>query len=241
MKKIVLIPTYNEKENLGKMIDAIKEKVNIAILIIDDNSPDGTGQIADALAESLDDVFVLHRAKREGIGHAYVAGFKWALNKGYDVIMQMDCDFSHDPKYLPDLLKEVVNFDLVIGSRYSHGVSCYNRPLRRILLSKFANSFVSYFARMPIKDSTSGFKCYRREVLQAINLDTIKSNGYMFQIETAYRAYKLGYQVEELPIIFYERKSGVSKIPKPVIIETFFLVLQMFLGLYKFKGTRKAV
>lgn len=239
MKNIVLIPTYNEKENLPKMVVAVKALVETAILVIDDNSPDGTGKIADQLAEKYAGIFVLHRQKKEGLGKAYIAGFKWALEHNYEVIIQMDCDFSHDPKYLPEMLELIKTNDLVIGSRYSHGVSCYNWPLQRILLSKFANIYTEIFARLPVKDATGGFKCFRSVVLRSIDLDSIKTNGYSFQIETTYRAQRLGFAVKEFPIIFYERTMGQSKISKNIIVEAFFLVLWMFFKLYRFKGIKK--
>ena len=239
MKNVILIPTYNEKENLPKMVEILKEKLETAILVIDDNSPDGTGKIADELAGKYQDVFVLHRQKKQGLGKAYIAGYKWAIEKKYETITQMDCDFSHDPKYLPEMWELIKDNDLVLGSRYCQGISCYNWPLSRILLSKFANLYIEIFTRLPVRDATGGFKCFRREVLEAIDLDSIKTNGYSFQVETTYRANKLGYKVKEFPIIFYERTEGKSKMSKLIIVEAFFLVLRMFLKLYWFKGAKK--
>jgi dolichol-phosphate mannosyltransferase len=240
MKNVVLLPTYNEKENLAKMVTAILAEIETDILVIDDNSPDGTGKIADELAGKNNFIKVLHREKKQGLGKAYVAGYKWALKNGYAVIIQMDCDFSHDPKYLPEMLKELDTADVILGSRYSAGISCYNWPLQRILLSKFANVYTQFLTRMPVKDATGGFKIFKSKVLQAINVETVKSNGYGFQIETSYRAFRLGYILKEFPIIFYERTNGKSKMSKMIIFEAFFLVLKMFLGNYKFKAIKNA-
>ncbi len=239
MKTVILVPTYNEKDNLPKLIPAVQLMIETDILVIDDNSPDGTGKIADELARNNPKIKVLHRAKKEGLGRAYVAGYKWALANDYDIIIQMDCDFSHDPKYLTEMLDLIKTNDLVLGSRYSLGVSCYNWPLRRILLSKLANMYTETFGRLPVKDSTGGFKCFRSDVLKSIDIDSLRSNGYAFQIEVTYRAYKMGFRIKELPIIFYERTLGTSKISRYIIIEAFFLVLKMFLGVYRFKGLHK--
>ena len=233
MSTIVLIPTYNEKENLSKMVTAVKSAIQTDILIIDDNSPDGTGQLADTLAGQYPGVYVLHRQKKEGLGKAYVAGYNWVLQKDYQEVIQMDCDFSHDPKYLPEMQSALQEADLVLGSRYVLGVSCYNWPLRRILLSKFANVYVELFTKLPVKDATGGFKAFRRKVLETINVNTIRSNGYSFQIETTYRAFRQGYKIKELPIIFYERTMGKSKISKYIILEAAWLVFKMFAGLYR--------
>lgn len=234
---IVLLPTYNEKDNLPRMMAAIKDVLRTDVLVIDDNSPDGTGQLADDLAGKYSGIYVLHRSKKEGLGRAYVAGYNWALQKNYAEIIQMDCDFSHDPKYLPDMQAALQEADVVLGSRYCLGVSCYNWPLRRILLSKFANVYVEVFARLPIKDATGGFKAFRRKVLETINVNTIHSNGYSFQIETTYRAFRQGYKIKELPIIFYERTMGKSKISKHIIVEAVWLVFKMFSGIYKYNKT----
>jgi dolichol-phosphate mannosyltransferase len=233
MNTIILLPTYNEKDNLPKMIEALRKLAVTDILIIDDNSPDGTGKISDEFSAKYSEVHVLHRQKKDGLGRAYIAGYRWALARDYIYIVQMDCDFSHDPKYLPDMLSLLNTADLVLGSRYSLGVSCYNWPLRRILLSKFANVYVELLTRLPIKDATGGFKVFRRCVLETIDISTIHSNGYSFQIETTYRAFKQGYKIQELPIIFYERTVGKSKISRQIIIEAFWLVLKIFLHLYK--------
>lgn len=235
MSTIVLLPTYNEKDNLPKMIVAIKGLIKADILIIDDNSPDGTGCLADTLTSLYTGVYVLHRQKKEGLGRAYVAGYNWVLQKNYTEIIQMDCDFSHEPKYLPEMQAALQESDIVLGSRYCMGVSCYNWPLRRILLSKFANVYVELFARLPVKDATGGFKAFRRKVLETINVNTIRSNGYSFQIETTYRAFRQGYKIKELPIIFYERTIGKSKMSKYIIFEAFWLVFRIFCGMYKFK------
>jgi len=228
---IVLIPTYNEIENAEKIIKAVLLELPQAnILIIDDNSPDGTGDLADKMAKEDERIKVLHREKKQGLGKAYVDGFKWALENDYQLVVQMDADFSHDPKYLKDMIVLSKKNDLVIGSRYSHGVSCYNWPISRILLSKFANVYVELFTRLPVKDATGGFKCYNSKVLKNMNLDKIRSNGYSFQIETNFKTYILGYKIVELPIIFYERTEGRSKISRRIVFEALFLVQKLFLG-----------
>jgi dolichol-phosphate mannosyltransferase len=238
---LIIIPTYNENDNLPKIVKEISKYVEADILVVDDNSPDGTGETARQLSEKNSNIHVLHREKKEGLGRAYIAGFRWALahpNK-YRYIFEMDCDFSHDPSKLPKLLENAKDYDLVIGSRYKHGVSCLNWPFSRILLSKFANIYVKLWARLPIEDATGGYKCYRREVLENIDIDTIKTNGYGFQVETTYRAYKKGYRIVEVPIVFVERNEGNSKMSKAVIIEALFLVFRIGVGLYRFKPTKR--
>jgi dolichol-phosphate mannosyltransferase len=196
-------------------------------LIVDDNSPDGTGRIADEMAKKDGRFFVIHREKKSGLGTAYIAGFKFALEKGYDLIFEMDCDFSHDPKYVPHFLKAIQEADLVLGSRYIDGVNVINWPMSRLLLSYYANVYSRLVTGLPVKDATSGFKCFRREVLEAIDLDRVKSNGYSFQIEMSFRAWKKGFKIKEIPIIFEDRKVGQSKMSKKIVREAVWMVWKL--------------
>jgi dolichol-phosphate mannosyltransferase len=228
MKSIIIIPTYNEKENIEKLIEEIR-KLNrdFRILIIDDNSPDGTGRIADELAIKHSEVCVLHRSAKLGLGTAYITGFKYALENNYDLVFTMDADFSHQPKYLIDLLEKAKEYDLVIGSRYVKDGEIQNWPLHRLILSRGANIYVRMVTRLPIFDSTGGFNCYRKEVLEKIDLDTIISDGYAFQIEMKYRLWEKGFSIKEVPITFIERARGTSKISRRIIFQAFFLVWKL--------------
>ena len=231
MKAIIVIPTYNEADNIEQLVRKILKLHSwVNMIIVDDNSPDGTGKIADRLAVESQNVSVLHRPKKEGLGRAYVAGFKVALQQGADVIFEMDADFSHHPKYLRWFLAKIENADLVIGSRYLHGVRVEGWRFRRLLFSKLANIFVSYVMVRPVWDFTSGFRCYRRKVLESIDLDNIKSDGYAFQIEMTYFAFKNGFKVREIPILFKERREGHSKISRRVVWEAFWLTLKCRAG-----------
>ena len=230
MRAIVVIPTYNERENIAKLVDAIRAlPVKVHILIVDDNSPDGTGKIADELsAKYAGEVFAFHRAAKEGLGRAYVAAFQHLKNSSYDAILQMDSDFSHDPSFLPEFLKAIENADLVIGSRYMTGVNVVNWVLKRLLLSKFASIYVRMVTGLPFSDLTGGFKCWRRTTLEALALDRIFSMGYLFQVETTYRTWKTGrFRIAEIPIIFYERSLGRSKIHPGIIFEAFLGVIRL--------------
>jgi dolichol-phosphate mannosyltransferase len=231
MSAIVVIPTYNEIENLGNLVDAIcKLPGPPHMLIVDDHSPDGTGKLADELSrQHPGQVFVLHRANKEGLGRAYVAAFQYLLEKfNYDFILQMDCDFSHDPAYLPQFLKSAENADLVIGSRYVTGVNVVNWDFKRLLLSKFASIYVRLILGMPFSDLTGGFKCWRRETLRALPFDRIFSMGYLFQVETTYRTWRMQrFRIAEIPIIFYERNLGRSKIRPNIIFEAFLGVIRL--------------
>jgi len=222
---IVVIPTYNERENLPLVCESVLLHTagNAHILVVDDNSPDGTGQLADALARQHHQIHVLHRQKKEGLGRAYVAGFKHALQMGYPLIAQMDADLSHDPTDLPLLFHNVRHAHVVIGSRYVPGGAVADWAQWRYVLSRFANLYVELATGLPVKDATSGYRCWRREVLEAIQLDTVRSNGYAFQIEMAYRAYRLGFHIQEIPIVFTERRAGKSKLSKRVIWEAIWL------------------
>ena len=227
---LIIVPTYNERENLPRMAQKILSlPVAVDLLVVDDNSPDGTGKIADELAAQHPQINVLHRSEKNGLGRAYIAGFKWALEKNYEFIFEMDCDFSHDPEEIPNFLKAAQNFDLVLGSRYSGGVRVLNWPLKRLLLSRCAGIYVWLITGMPITDPTGGFKCFRRRALQAIQLDAVQSNGYSFQIELTHRLWRDGFKVVEVPIIFTERVEGTSKLSRGIVTEAFWMVWWLWL------------
>jgi dolichol-phosphate mannosyltransferase len=227
MKSFIVIPTYNESENLEKLVNQILGlHPDFNIIIVDDNSPDGTGAIADALAQKHSGVSVIHRPTKAGLGTAYIRGFKEALERGAELIFEMDADFSHDPRYLEYFVEGSKKADLVIGSRYINGVRVEGWRFRRLLLSKFANMYVSYIMVKPVWDFTAGFRCYRRKVLESIDLNKIKSDGYAFQIEMTYLTFRHGFKVREIPIIFKEREHGASKISRKVIWEAFWLTLK---------------
>ncbi|MBZ0200097.1 MAG: polyprenol monophosphomannose synthase [Ignavibacteriaceae bacterium] len=235
-RALIIIPTYNELKNITKLIPEVLSKdENIEILVVDDNSPDGTGDYVEELSKTNDRVHVLRRAKKMGLGTAYIAGFKYALEHRYDFIFEMDADFSHDPKEIVNFLKAIQNYDLVLGSRYKNGVNVINWPMKRLLLSYFANIYTRVITGLPVHDATGGFKCFRRSVLEAINLDKIKSNGYAFQIEMTFKAYKKGFRITEIPIIFMDRVTGTSKMSKKIVREAVFMVwklrLRSFVGL----------
>jgi len=228
MKTLVVMPTYDEADNITEIVSQVlSQDASVEVLIIDDNSPDGTGEIAETLAAQDSRVHVFHRKGKLGLGSAYVAGFKYALKEGYDYIFEMDSDFSHDPKEIGNFLKNMGDADLVIGSRYIGGVSVINWPMSRLLLSYFANMYARIVVGAPIRDLTGGFKCFKSNVLDAIDLNRIHSDGYAFQIEINYKAYRKGFKVKEIPIIFVERKAGKSKMSKKIIGEAFFLVYRL--------------
>lgn len=225
---LVIIPTYNEIENVGRMIDTVLDlDKNIHILIVDDNSPDKTGDFVNERYEKDDRVNIIERAGKLGLGTAYIEGFKFALEKKYDYIIEMDCDFSHDPKDVLRLLKEAEENDLVIGSRYIQGVNVVNWPLRRLILSMGASLYTRIITGMPVKDATSGFKCFNRKVIEAIELEKIHSNGYSFQIEMHFRTWKKGFRIKEIPIIFTDRIDGISKMGKHIVKEAIFMVWKL--------------
>lgn len=232
----IILPTYNEKDNLKKLINEIlavfdKNKISGNIIIIDDNSPDGTGKIAKKLSIiHFNQVFYLSRPNKQGLGSAYILGFKKALGLGSNYIFEMDADLSHSPNDLPRFLKEIKNYDLVLGSRYIKNGKVENWNLNRKLISKGGAIYAKTILGLPIKDLTSGFKCFRRKVLEKINLDNIKSDGYSFQIELTYRAVKLGFKIKEIPITFYERKSGISKFSKKIFWEAVLMVWKLKFG-----------
>jgi dolichol-phosphate mannosyltransferase len=222
---MLCLPTYDERENLEPMLRALGEVLgpDDRVLVIDDDSPDGTGELADRLAAELPFVDVLHRKRKEGLGRAYLAGFRVALERGAELVLEMDCDFSHDPKDVPRLIEAAADADLVLGSRYVRGGGVRDWGLVRRLISKGASLYTQLLL-MPVKDSTGGFKCFRREVLERLDLDAITSRGYMFQIETTYRARRLGFRVRELPITFADREVGGSKMSRAIVAEAIWKV-----------------
>jgi dolichol-phosphate mannosyltransferase len=227
LRPLVVIPTYNERENLESIIHAIREHLpQVSLLIIDDGSPDGTGEIADTLAQRLDDIHVLHRERKLGLGTAYVEGFRYALEGEYDCVFEMDADFSHDPRYLPDLLAGLKRYDLVIGSRYVRGGATPDWSLVRKIISGGGNIFARTVLSLPVQDCTAGYKCYKRSVLAAMDLDRINLEGYAFQIETVYQAYKAGFRIGEVPITFPDRRLGRSKMSQQIVFEAFSYVLK---------------
>jgi dolichol-phosphate mannosyltransferase len=217
-RAVVCLPTYNERENLEPMVRALGDK-GVRVLVIDDNSPDGTGQIADRLSRELDYVDVLHRQRKEGLGPAYLAGFRRALTDGADLVLEMDCDFSHSPDDVPRLVAAAGDADLVLGSRYVRGGSIGNWGLVRRFVSAGGSLYARVLLGSPVHDLTGGFKCYRRRVLETIDLDAITSKGYAFQIETTYRAARAGFRVVEIPIHFVDREEGGSKMSRAIVAE----------------------
>jgi dolichol-phosphate mannosyltransferase len=234
MKSIVVIPTYNEIENISNIIQAIHKVADINILIVDDNSPDGTADVVKELMKSDERIHLIKRPGKMGLGTAYCDGFAYALERNFNYIMEMDADFSHNPEDIPRFLEEIKEHDLIIGSRYKTGINVVNWPLRRLFLSYGANLYTRIITGLPVYDATGGFKCFNAEFLRKINLKKIKSNGYGFQIEMNYRMWKLGARIKEIPIIFIDRRSGVSKMNKKIVYEAVFLVWKMkFINLNK--------
>jgi len=228
VKSLVVIPTYNEKDNIERLAKAIFDLGQaIDILIVDDNSPDGTGQIADRLAGEDSRIHTLHRPAKLGLGSAYIEGFRFALRQDYDLVFEMDADFSHDPSSLPAFLEQIRQYDVVLGSRYIQGVNVINWPMSRLLLSYFANVYTRVITGLPIRDATGGFKCFRRKVLESIDLGRVKSDGYSFQIEMTFQCWKKGFRICEIPIIFYERQRGHSKMSKKIVREAVVMVWRL--------------
>ena len=229
MKTLVIIPTYNESKNITKLINQINSlKIDgLELLIVDDNSPDGTGDIVKVLSKSEPGLFLIQREKKMGLGTAYVAGFKYALQYDYDLIMEMDADLSHDPVELSNFIKASESYDLILGSRYINGVNVINWPLSRLLLSIGASTYTRIITGLPLRDCTSGFKCFRRKVLESIDLDLIQSDGYSFQIEMNFWAWKKGFKIHEIPIVFIDRRAGTSKMSKKIIREAIWMVWKM--------------
>jgi dolichol-phosphate mannosyltransferase len=219
-KALVCLPTYNEAENLRPMVAAVLASVpSVEILVVDDNSPDGTGRIADELAAADPRVHVLHRAGKEGLGRAYLAAFAWALARDHGLILEMDCDFSHDPKYLPAMLAAAEQADLILGSRYVEGGGTVNWGAMRKVISRGGSLYARTILGLSVRDLTGGFKCFRREVLEGIDLATVQCTGYAFQIELTYRAVRRGFRVKEIPIVFEDRRVGHSKMSRRILLE----------------------
>ena len=227
---LVVVPTYNERENLPPLAQRLLAlSVPVDVLIVDDNSPDGTGKIADDLAAAHADIHVLHRQQKQGLGRAYIAGFKWALERHYECVFELDGDFSHNPDDIPMFIQAAKNADLVLGSRYVNGIRIINWPLSRLLLSSGAARYVRIVTGMPFTDPTGGYKCFRRRALQAIDLDKVQSNGYSFQIEMTHKLWRQGLTVVEVPIIFTDRFHGRSKMSGHIIREAFLMVWKLLL------------
>ncbi len=225
MRGLIVIPTYNELDNIGQLLDAVYEQnLGLDILIVDDNSPDGTAAYIRERQQTEPRLKLIERPGKLGLGTAYVAGFKFAIREGYDFVFEMDADFSHDPRDVPRLMEKIGDYDFVIGSRYVDGISVVNWPLRRLMLSCFAAWYTRVITGMPIKDPTGGFKCWSIKTLKAIDLDQVKSGGYSFQIEMNFKAWKKGFRFCEIPIIFVERKVGTSKMSKAIVREAVFMV-----------------
>jgi dolichol-phosphate mannosyltransferase len=242
---LIIVPTYNERDNLARLADRVlKLPVPVDLLVVDGNSPDGTGKIADELTQQHPQIHVLHQTEKNGLGRAYIDGFKWALAQKYEFIFEMDCDFSHDPDEIPNFLKAAQGdggVDVVLGSRYTGGVRVVNWPLKRLLLSRFAGIYVWLVTGMPFTDPTGGYKCFRRRALEAINLDVVRSNGYSFQIEMTHRLWRQGYKITEVPITFTERVEGSSKLSRHIVIEAFWMVWRLWVqnGLRRWPGKRQ--
>ncbi len=227
-KALVIVPTYNESENIPKLIpEILKQDKRIEVLIVDDNSPDGTAELVKNVMKKNSQIHLIEREGKMGLGTAYITGFKYAIKNKYDYIFEMDADFSHNPDALPNFLTAIESADLVIGSRYCKGVNVVNWPLKRLILSVFASKYVRVITGMPIYDPTGGFKCFRRKILEAIDLDHIMSDGYSFQIELNYKTWKKGFKISEIPIVFTERRVGQSKMSKKIVHEAIIRVWQL--------------
>ncbi len=228
-RALVIVPTYNEAENIKPLIPLIlKQDPRIEILVVDDNSPDGTGAVVDHISANDSRVNILHREAKLGLGTAYIAGFRWALERDYEFIFEMDADFSHDPKHLPEFLEAIKDVDLVLGARYlNRRITVVNWPVTRLLLSYFANIYARVITGMKLWDATGGFKCFRRRVLEAIDLDSVASNGYAFQIEMSFRAIRQGFKIAEIPIVFVDRTEGTSKMSGSIVREAVWVVWRL--------------
>jgi dolichol-phosphate mannosyltransferase len=228
-RAVVIVPTYNERANIAKLIESVlAQDPRLDILIVDDGSPDGTGAIVEEIRQDSPRVNILHRPSKMGLGTAYLAGFRWALDAGYGLVFEMDADFSHDPGHLPSFLAAIDGSDLVLGSRYRNGkVTVVNWPIARLLLSYFANVYARWVTGLQLFDATGGFKLYRREVLEAIDLNAVRSNGYAFQIEVSFRAWKKGFRIVEIPIVFTDRSEGESKMSRRIVWEAVWMVWRL--------------
>ena len=227
-KILVVIPTFNESENIPRLIPQVLEQSEgIEVLVVDDGSPDGTGGIVRNMGEKDPRIHLLERSAKMGLGTAYVDGFRYALAGNYDFVFEMDADFSHNPKEIPVFLEKAGKVDLVVGSRYTNGVRVLNWPMQRLLLSWTANIWTRFMTGLPLNDATGGFKCYRIAVLRGIDLDSIRSNGYAFQIEMSYKAWRKGFRLGEIPIVFTDRNAGTSKMSKHIVYEAFFMLWKL--------------
>jgi dolichol-phosphate mannosyltransferase len=228
-KALVIVPTFNERENILRIIDAVLEQdPRLEVLVVDDGSPDGTAQLVEGRAGADPRVHLMNRGKKLGLGTAYVAGFRWALQRDYEFVFEMDADFSHDPSHLPQFLASVVDADLVLGSRYRDGkVTVVNWPIARLMLSYSANVYARFVTGLPLFDATGGFKCFRRRVLECIDLDDVRSNGYAFQIEMSFRAWRQGFRLVEIPIVFVDRTEGESKMSRKIVREAVWMVWRL--------------
>ncbi len=231
MTAMIVIPTYNERDNIGRLIpEILRQEPGIRVLVVDDNSPDGTGALVDSMAAADDRIHVLHRSGKLGLGSAYREGFRYALAQGVEYVVEMDADFSHDPATLPLFFQKMGEYDVVIGSRYLNGVSVVNWPIRRLILSYCASVYTRIITGLELHDCTSGFKCFRRSVLEAIDLESVRSDGYSFQIEMNYRCMEHGFRLGEAPIIFIDRHAGSSKMSKRIVREAIIMVWKLKLG-----------
>jgi dolichol-phosphate mannosyltransferase len=228
-RALVIIPTYNEATNLPQIVPRVLEQdPRLEVLVVDDNSPDGTGAVADRLAEEDPRIHAIHRPGKQGLGTAYVAGFRWALERDYAYMFEMDADFSHDPKHLPAFLAAAKDADLVLGSRYlDRRATVVNWPMARLMLSYFANIYARVVTGLKLYDLTGGFKCFRRQVLEAIDLRAVRSNGYSFQIEMSFRAWRKGFRIKEIPIVFFDRADGTSKMSGAIVREAVWMVWRL--------------
>lgn len=227
-RALVIIPTYNEATNVKNLIpEVLKVNHDLEILVVDDNSPDGTADVVKEIMSSDSRIHLIRRNGKSGLGTAYVAGFKYAIEHCFDYVFEMDADLSHDAREIPNFLSKMNDYDVVIGSRYRNGVRVVNWPVRRLLLSYFANVYTRVITGLPVKDATGGFKCFHRKVLESIDLDKVKSNGYAFQIEMTYKAWRKGFRIHEIPIVFFDRRVGTSKMSKSIVYEAVFMVWKL--------------
>ena len=238
MKTLIVTPTYNERKNIHELVSTLFElNPDFHILVVDDSSPDGTAEIVEELQADCANLHLLSRNEKTGLGSAYIAGFNYALERDYEAVVQMDADMSHDPKDVPLLIETIENADLAIGSRYISGINVVNWPLQRLIISYGANIYTRLVTRLPVRDATGGFKCWRREALDAINLDGVRSQGYSFQIEMTYRAWLKGFRITEIPIIFVDRTVGESKMTRSIMLEAAVMIPR--LRIWKLLGWHK--
>jgi dolichol-phosphate mannosyltransferase len=228
-RALVIVPTYNERDNVAKLIESVlAQDPGLEVLVVDDGSPDGTGAIVDEIVAENSRVHIIHRPRKMGLGTAYLAGFQWALERDFELVFEMDADFSHDPAHLPQFLEAVRDADLVLGSRYRDGkVTVVNWPISRLILSYSANIYARWVTGLPLFDATGGFKCFRRKVLEAVDLSHVRSNGYAFQIEMSFRAWRKRFRIIEIPIVFVDRTEGQSKMSKKIVREAIWMVWRL--------------